>query len=223
MTDPEIEHQRLISGDAAALRVIAETIESAMRQLEGARGEIADACVTVVWAGSAATAFSERTLGLRQGVALTRGALGRARGALETSASAYDLAVDNADYFIGFWRNRPTLPPVIDEIFARIVNAHLLGVGVAYNQQLAGVSAVLTGDDVDLDELAEDTREWVEKGLAKNEDWLDGNDSSLGPLIPNIAAGGDDRGLIPQGLGYVPGTGSHCRRTSSGRCRGRPA
>ena len=188
MTDPEIEYQRLISGDAAALRAAAETVESAMRQLDSARAEIADACVAVVWTGTAATAFSDRTLGLRQGVALTRAALGRARGALETSASAYDVAVDNADYYIGFWRNRPTLPPVIEELFARVVNARLLAVGVNYNQQLAGVSAVLTGEDIDLDELDEDTREWVEKGMAKNEDWLDGNDSSLGPLIPNTLA-----------------------------------
>jgi hypothetical protein len=208
VTDPEIEYQRLISGDAAALRAAAEALESAMKQLDGARTEIADACVTPVWTGSAANAFADRALGLRQGVALTRAAIGRARGALETSAAAYDTAVDNADYYIGFWRNRPTLPPVIEELFARVVNARLLSVGVTYNQQLAGVGAVLTGEDVDLDELDEDTREWVEKGLAKNEDWLDGNDSSLGPLIPNTAATGDDRGLIPQGLGYVPGTGS---------------
>lgn len=209
MTDPEIEYQRLISGDAAALRAAAETLESAMKQLDGARVELADACLTPVWTGSAANVFSDRALSLRQGVAVTRAALGRARGALETSASAYDVAVDNADYFIAFWRNRPTLPPIIDELFARVVNARLLSVGVTYNQQLAGVSAVLTGEDVDLDDLDEDTREWVEKGLAKNEDWLGGNDSSLGPLIPNTMATGDDRGLIPQGLGYAPGTGSH--------------
>ncbi|MBA3781670.1 MAG: hypothetical protein H0X12_07440 [Nocardioides sp.] len=163
----EIEYQRLVSGDAAALRSAAETLESPMKQLDSARTEIADACITPVWIGSAANAFQDRALGLRQGVALTRAVIGRARGALETSASAYDLAVDNADYYIGFWRNRPTLPPVIEELFARVVNARLLSVGVAYNGQLAGVSAVLTGEDVDLDELDEDTREWVEKGLAK--------------------------------------------------------
>ncbi|WP_426245422.1 WXG100 family type VII secretion target [Nocardioides sp. LHG3406-4] len=208
MTDPEIEYQRLTSGDAASLRSAAATLESTMSQLDGVRTELADVCVTMVWTGSAANVFQDRALGLRQGVVATRAAIGRARGALETSASAYEIAVDDAGYYIGFWRNRPTLPPVIEELFARVVNARLLSVGVTYNEQLAGVSAVLSGEEVDLDELDEDTREWVEKGLAKNDDWLGGNDSSLGPLIPNTAATGDDRGLVPQGLGYVPGTGS---------------
>ncbi|MBA3783828.1 MAG: hypothetical protein H0X12_18520 [Nocardioides sp.] len=67
--------------------------------------------------------------------------------------------MDHADYYIGFWRNRPgALPTAIEEIFARVVNSRPLSVGTSHNKQLAGVVAVLTGDEVDLDELDEETR-----------------------------------------------------------------
>lgn len=205
MTDPEIEHARLVSGDAATLRQLTATLEASAHALTGARSDIADAQDVVLWNGAGAVAFDARLSTLRSGVTLTRTTVQRARGALETAAAAYERAEANADYYIGFWRNRPAaLPPVVEEIFARLVNAFLLGVGVDYNQQLAAVEAVLTGDEVDLDSLDEETREWVEEGLRKNEEWLAGNDSGLGPIIPNTAATGDDRGWIPQGLGYDP-------------------
>jgi len=44
--------------------------------------------------------------------------------------------------------------------------------------------------------------------MAKNEEWLKRSGSELGPMIPNIAATGDGRGWIPQGLGYDPVTGT---------------
>lgn len=207
MTDPEIEYARLVSGDAAAVRARAEDLLAGTRDLLGVRTDLADAQDVPVWSSAAATAFVGRAAGLRHGLSLTRVALERARGALEAAATAYDTAVDHADHYIGYWRNRPSaLPPVVEELYSRVVNARLLSVGSTYNQQLAGVEAVLTGDDVDLDSLDEETRKWVEEGLRKNEEWLSGNDSGLGPLIPNTAATGDDRGLIPQGLGYDPGS-----------------
>lgn len=209
MTDPDIEYRRLVSGDAAAVRSLAESIDAALRTLTGVREDLGAAAEVPVWSGGAAMAFTLRAAGLRQGLSLTRTTLVRARGALETAAGAYETVEDHADYYIGFWRNRPGgLPAAIEEIFARVVNARLLSVGSAYNRQLAGIHAVLAGDDVDLDELDDETRAWVEEGLAKNEEWLEGNASELGPLIPNTAATGDDRGWIPQGLGYVPVTGT---------------
>ncbi|MCF6377856.1 hypothetical protein L2K70_09585 [Nocardioides KLBMP 9356] len=205
MTDPEIEHARLVSGDAGLLRQRAATLEEAAHALTGARSDVADAQDVVVWDGSGAVAFDARMSTLRNGITLTRTTVERARGALETAADAYTTAESHADHYIGFWRNRPSgLPPVVEEIFARVVNAFLVGVGVDYNRQLAAVSSVLTGEEVDLDDLDEETREWVEEGLRKNEEWLAGNDSGLGPIIPNTAASGDDRGWIPQGLGYDP-------------------
>lgn len=205
MTDPEIEYARIVSGDAGTLRQLSETLEASVHVLSGARSDIAAAQEVVIWSGAGAVAFDARISALRSGVTLTRSTVQRAKGALDTAASAYERAVDNAGYYIGFWRNRPaSLPDVIEEMFARIVNAFLLGVGVDYNHQLASIRAVLTGGDVDLDQLDEETREWVEEGLRKNQEWLAGNNSGLGPIIPNTAATGDYRGWIPQGLGYDP-------------------
>ena len=205
MTDPEIEYARLVSGDAGTLRQLSATLEVSAHALTGVGSDIADAQDQVVWNGAGAVAFDARLSTLRSGVTLTRTTVQRARGALETAAAAYGRAESSASHYIAFWRNRPAaLPPVVEEIFARLVNAFLVGVGVDYNRQLAAVTAVLTGEDVDLDELDEETRTWVEEGLRKNEEWLAGNNSGLGPIIPNTAATGDDRGWIPQGLGYDP-------------------
>lgn len=209
MTDPEIEYARLVSGNAAAVHERAADLEAVLHDLVGIRSDLADAQEVPVWLGPAAMSFHARAAGLRQGLSVTRVSLERARGALETAATAYETCEAHADHYIGFWRNRPpVLPPVVEELFARAVNGCLLRVGEDYNRQLAGVTAVLRGEDVDLDELDDQTRAWVEEGLAKNEEWLEGNDSSLGPLIPNTAATGDDRGLIPQGLGYDPDSGT---------------
>ncbi len=209
MTDPEIEYRRLVSGNPAAVRDAVDTLRWVGRKVETASGDIEDAASVPVWTGPAAGAFRTRIAGLANGATMTGTIVIRARGALETATSAYDTAEQNADHYISFWRNRPApLLPIFTELLARQVNARLLEVGRTYNEQLAGITAVLEGDDVDLDELDEETREWVEKGLERNEDWLEGNDSGLGPLIPNTLATGDDRGWIPQGLGYDPATNS---------------
>ena len=209
MTDPEIEHARLVSGDAGSVRAVADELVGVLHDLVGVRSDLADAQDVPIWSGPAAISFASRAAALRQGLSTTRVSLERARGALETAATAYETCEDHADHYISFWRNRPpALPDVIEELFARAVNACLLRTGQDYNEQLAGVVAVLRGEDVDLDELDEETRAWVEEGLAKNEKWLDDSDSTLGPLIPNTAATGDDRGLIPQGLGYDPESGT---------------
>ena len=209
MTDPEIEHRRLVSGDASAVRELVSELRWSTTKIDGAREDLDAAVAVPVWTGTAATLFRARMAGLSQGSAMTSSMVVRVRGALETAASAYDVCTQNADHYIAFWRNRqPVMHPVVEELLARIVNAHLLDVGTTYQDQLAGITAVLDGEEVDLDELDEDTREWVEQGLAKNDDWMKGNDSGLGPLIPNTLATGDDRGWIPQGLGYDAATRS---------------
>ncbi|MBA3781731.1 MAG: hypothetical protein H0X12_07760 [Nocardioides sp.] len=209
MTDPEIEYQRIVSGDAGVLRALAETLANRGTALATVRTDLADAASVPVWSGSAAGAFVTRAHALGQGVAVSRATVVRAGGALEAAAAAYDTAVVRADFYIAFWRNRPAgLPPVVEELFARVVNARLLAVGTSYNSQLAGIAAALGGEEVDLDKLDQETREWVERGLDKNRAWLDGNRSGLGPLIPNTAAMGDGRNLIPQGLGYDAATGT---------------
>jgi uncharacterized protein YukE len=209
VTDPEIEYRRLVSGDAPAVRAVIDALDGVLHTMVGVREDLTAAGEVPVWSGPAAMAFAARASGLRQGLGVTRAVLVRARGALETAASAYESAEDQAEHYIAFWRNRPAgLPPAVEEIFARVVNARLLSVGLSYNQQLAAVEAVLRGEDVDLDDLDDETRKWVEEGMAKNEEWLGGNDSDLGPIIPNTAATGDGRGWIPQGLGYDPRTGT---------------
>lgn len=87
MTDPEIEHRRLVAGDAPAVRAAAESLDAALHLMSGVRADLAAAEVVPVWSGPAAVAFSVRATTLRQGLAATRSALVRARGALVGSAA----------------------------------------------------------------------------------------------------------------------------------------
>lgn len=210
MIDPEIDHRRIVSGDAGALTGAADTLADVGHDLDDARGRIHDAAATTDWSGPAAVGFQARIAQLANGVSVNRSAVARARGALDVAAAAYDTAVQNADHYISFWRNRPAgLLPIFEEILAMVVRARLVEVGATYGQQLTAVAGVITGEDVDLDELDEETRAWVEQGLEKNKEWEGQSGSTFGPLIPNTLATGDDRGLIPQGLAYDPRTGTY--------------
>ena len=210
MIDPEIQYQRLVSGNPGALTGAADTLADVGHDLDDARSRIGDASETTDWTGVAAAGFEARLAILSNGISVNRTAIARARGALDTAAAAYDTAVQQADHYISFWRNRPSgLVPVLEEILGLAVQARLVEVGTSYSQQLSGIAAVITGDDVDLDELDDETRAWVEQGLAKNEEWAKESGSTFGPLIPNTAATGDDRGLTPQGLAYDPSTGTY--------------
>lgn len=75
MTDLEIEHQRLTSGNAAA-------VASATEQLHGA------------------DAYAVRLQSLRLGVAQTHVALGITHSAVATASDANTWCEDTADYFI---------------------------------------------------------------------------------------------------------------------------
>ena len=210
MIDPEIDHRRIVSGDAGALTGAADTLADVGHDLDDARGRIHDAAATTDWSGPAAVGFQARIAQLANGVSVNRSAVARARGALDVAATAYDTAVQNADHYISFWRNRPAgLLPIFEEILAMVVRARLVEVGATYGQQLTAVAGVLKGEDVDLDSLDEETRAWVEQGLEKNKEWEGESGSTFGPLIPNTLATGDDRGLIPQGLAYDPRTGTY--------------
>jgi hypothetical protein len=210
VTDPEIDHRRIVSGDKGALTDAADTLADVGHDLDDARGRIHDAASTTDWSGPAAVGFQARIAQLADAVSVNRSAVARARGALDVAASAYATALCNADHYISFWRNRPgDLIPVFEQILAMVVSARLVEVGATYGQQLTAVAAVITGDDVDLDDLDEETRAWVEQGLQKNEEWAKESGSTFGPLIPHTLASGDDRGLIPQGLAYDPRTGTY--------------
>ena len=115
MTNPEIEYSRLVSGDAAAIRTRAEDLHAALSDLVSVRSDLVDA-QGLPRAGRASQPPPSPPGPPACGeVSTTRVAVERARGALETAAGSYDTAVDQADYFIGFWRNRPgALPPVIE-------------------------------------------------------------------------------------------------------------
>lgn len=210
MIDPEIDHQRIVSGNAAAITGAADTLGDVGHDLDDARGRIHDASSTTDWSGPAAVGFQARITQLANGVSVNRTAVARARGALDTAAAAYDTAVQQADHYISFWRNRPRdLIPIFEQLLAMVVRTRLVEVGADYGQQLVAVAAVLKGDDVDLDNLDEETRAWVERGLKENQEWAGESGSTFGPLIPNTAATGDDRGLTPQGLAYDPRTGTY--------------
>lgn len=210
MIDPEIDYQRIVSGSKGALTAAADTLADVGRDLDDARGRIHDAASTTDWSGPAAVGFQARLTQLANGVSVNRTAVARARGALDIAAAAYDTALGNADHYISFWRNRPRgLVPVLEQILAIAVRTRLVEVGATYGQQLTAVAAVIKGEDVDLDTLDAETRAWVEQGLAKNEEWAQESGSTFGPLIPNTLATGDDRGLVPQGLGYDPRTGTY--------------
>jgi hypothetical protein len=210
VTDPEIQYRRIVSGNKGALTSAADTLADVGHDLDDARGRIHDASATTDWSGPAAVGFQARITQLANGVSVNRSAVARARGALDVAAAAYDTAVQQADHYISFWRNRPgDLVPVFEEILAMVVQTRLVEVGAAYGQQLTAVAAVIKGEDVDLDSLDEETRTWVEQGLAKNKEWAAESGSTFGPLIPNTLATGDDRGLIPQGLAYDPRTGTY--------------
>lgn len=210
MIDPELDHQRLVSGDRSALDRAADTLADTSHDLDDARSRIHDAAATTDWSGPAAVGFQARIAQLADGVSVNRSAVARARDALDVASGAYVTAMQQADHYISFWRSRPPgLIPVFEEILAMVVRARLVEVGTTYSQQLTGIAGVLTGEDVDLDSLDEETRAWVEQGLAKNKEWAEESGSTFGPLIPNTAATGDDRGLIPQGLAYDPRTGTY--------------
>lgn len=209
MTDPEVTYRSLITGNPDAPTAAAEALAAVGTSLDAARTGIADAAGVPVWSGGTANAYCQRVATLTYGVAVNREAVARARSALTTAASSYVSLERAAEGCIAIWRSRPSaLPAIIEEIHARVVNGALVGAGRAYNRNLAAIDAVLNGDEVDVDELDEDTRKWVEQGEAKNDAWRDDTGGGLGPLIPNTAATGDERGLTPQGLGYDPATRS---------------
>ncbi|KGN33950.1 hypothetical protein N802_07680 [Knoellia sinensis KCTC 19936] len=209
MVDPEIAYKKVVSGDAARIRSEADVLEAAARKLRTAREDITEAAAVPVWSGDAAKSFVTRVGGLDQGLGVTRGAVVQARHALDTAATAYASAVTEADAVIETWRNRETdLVPAFEAIYAVVLNAAIVNIGKTFGKKLSVLDAALTGQDLDLDALDEETRKWVEEGLGKNDEWLKNSQSLLGPLIPNTAATGDDRGLIPQGLGYDPATGT---------------
>ena len=210
MIDPEVDHQRIVSGDRGALTGAADTLADVGHDLDDARSRVHDAAATTDWSGPAAMGFQARIAQLAAGVNVNRTAVARARDALDVAAAAYGSATQQADHYISFWRSRPgTLVPTFEEILAMVVRARLVEVATTYSQQLTGIAAVLTGDEVDLDSLDEETRKWVEQGLEKNKEWAENSGSTFGPLIPNTAATGDDRGLTPQGLAYDPRTGTY--------------
>ena len=210
MIDPEIDYRRIVSGDVGALTGAAETLADVGHDLDDARGRLHDAAETTEWAGAAAVGFHTRITQLARGINLNRTAVARARGALDVVATAYDTAVQQADHYISFWRNRPgDLAEVLQVLLAMIVRTRLVEVGASYSQQLTALAGVLRGEDVDLDDLDGETRAWVEQGLQQNREWAEESGSTFGPLIPNTLATGDDRGLIPQGLAYDPRTGTY--------------
>jgi outer membrane protein assembly factor BamB len=208
--DPEAVHRRITSGDAGGIGERAELLRTAADSLDGAVEGVHDASGTVVWTGDGASAFLQRTTSVLQGAVGGRVLLNQTAHVLEKVATAYGETCDAADESISFWRKRPAgMPSILEDLLAGMVTAQLKGIADGWNGQLAAGTAILNGDagDLDLDDLDDETRKWVERGLDRTDDWLDEYGSTNGPLIPNTKATGDDRGLTPQGLGYDPASG----------------
>ncbi|GAB3086684.1 hypothetical protein [Nocardioides zeae] len=209
MLDPDLLHRRATTGDPAALRGYVEAIRAECTRLDGAREETATVAAIPGWTGMAAAHYAARAGGLVDGISTMRNVLGPAAGGMEAAAGSVETAVEAADAAIVPWRERGADPGGLEQLLAFAVSARLVGITSDHDARLAAVAAVLggDGDEVDIDALDSDTREWVERGLDRTDAWLAGNGSGLGPLIPNTAATGDDRGWIPQGLGYSGATG----------------
>lgn len=202
MSDPEALYSELVSGDSGVLRRYAGMLEGVMSGLDTAVGTTTSAIESPTWSGRAAVAYQGRAGALVRGIQVNYAAVSRAQLVLEGAAGAYDSMVSGADHVIGFWRRRPApLNPVIDKVLRNVVNMALLEVGRSYGRKLAGFTAA-ADDRVDPDDFEGEMREWLENGEKRTQDWLDDTSSSLGPLIPNTKATGDDRGLVPQGLDY---------------------
>ena len=81
MIDPEVDHRRIVSGDARALTSAADTLADVGHELDDARGRIHDAAAATDWSGPAAVGFQARIAQLANGVNVNRSAIARARGA----------------------------------------------------------------------------------------------------------------------------------------------
>ena len=88
MTDPEIEHARLVSGDAGSVRAVSDELMGVLHDLVGVRSDLADAQDVPVWSGLAAITFASRAAGLRQGLSTTRCAATRSTSTSSTRRPA---------------------------------------------------------------------------------------------------------------------------------------
>lgn len=205
MTDPEPIYKSLTSGNPSGLRADEASLNGATRSLNAAQNQVEGAAGVPVWTGEPANAYCGRVIGILHGVAVNRVVLARIEAGLDGAAQAYDTLDFQASWIISAWRNRPSMPSLVDAVFARVCIIALLRVGKDYNAKLQVLDALVRGERVDLDDLDEDTRKWVEQGIEKSGDWRNNDGNGLGPLIPNlITSTGDDRGLIPQGASYDP-------------------
>jgi hypothetical protein len=202
VSDPEALYAELVSGDSGTLRHHAGTLDAVMTALDGAVETTTAATETPVWSSAAASSYRMRAAGIVRGIQANYAGVARTELALEGAARAYDSMVTGADTMIGFWRRRPPgANPIIEQVLRNVVNRGLFQIGQSYSDTLAGLAGATDGT-LDLDEVDEETREWLENGRERTEDWLDDTSSDLGPLIPHTKATGDDRGLVPQGLAF---------------------
>lgn len=208
IVDPEVLHATLVSGSPATVRNQADTVGDAMKKVDEASTRVDEAADRPRWTSAASAGYRVRTAGVSQGIEVNYFVLGRIRTALRTAASEYAAMETAVTHVIRQWRDRPAgLDVVFEDLLALAVHLQLVSVSADYNANLATVAAFASGEKIDTDELDADTREWLSQGMDKTADWLKEHGGGLGPLIPNLGVSGDDRGLIPQGLGLDPDTG----------------
>ncbi|KGN37864.1 hypothetical protein [Knoellia subterranea] len=208
MVDPEELYGKLVSGNSSTVRGQADSVGDAIKKVKESSSRVAEAAERPKWTSDASTAYKLRTAGLTQGLNVNVFALGRMQTALRSGASAYDAMASKAKEVIPPWRNRPAgLNPVIEDLLALGVHLGLVTIAASYSSRLRTIAAFASGETIDENALDEDTRKWLANGMDKTAEWLKENGGGLGPQIPNLGLGGDDRGLIPQGLGIDPDTG----------------
>ncbi|HEY1134650.1 MAG TPA: hypothetical protein VGE77_08730 [Nocardioides sp.] len=209
MTDPELTYQRVTTGDAGTLAGTADTMRFDADRLWSARTQLGIVEQYPEWTGSGAVSFHAEIAAMVDGLTLCRNLLLHGAGAIDVVVGSLETTATEATAVIQQWRERPTgLPPVLETTWASVTHASLAQIGNAHNETLATVAGVLAGEEpADPSTLDEATREWLENGQERTEEWLEQSGSELGPLIPNTAATGDPRGWIPQGLGYAGAQG----------------
>lgn len=205
LPDPEDVYHTIGTGDPVSLRGHVDVLDRALTTLDDAQTTMQALAVAPRWRGLGSVAYRTRATSIATGISADAMRAASVRSLVNSALGAYEVATENADRVISLWRT------IGDSWMGHALQPYVVqalnDVRSTYNSQLHGLLAMTPASGLDLDDLDEETREWVEDGLAQTDDWLDDHDGVRGPMIPNTKATGDHRGLIPQGMTYDPTTG----------------
>lgn len=210
MSTPEAVHARLMSGNPGALRQASETVDDDARTVAEANGGIRELRAVENWSGGSYLAYVMR-VGLLDGRTRAAGDTTRSvADVLSWAANANQRASDEAEALWSLAGPRPETGSAEEQATWETSLLGPLGdLEDAYDRVIGVLAAALDDDEVRVpfDEIDEEHHDWLDAGRTKSEQWTAESGSSEGPVIPNVAASGDRRGWIPQGLAYDDGSG----------------